>query len=287
MQPLRRWPLASYFVLAYAWTWAAFAASAEALTAMSQARSPGPLIVLGLLAPFGPALAALAVTAAVSGRTGVRDLLRRVVRGRLPLVATTFLLSWLLVARLCGAAVWSVVTGAWPAMPNLLRVGDVLPRFVMMILLGGPLGEEPGWRGFALPRLVERHGPVGASLRLGPLWAFWHLPVFFIPGLDQYGQPILLYALMVTAYTFVFTWGHLRSGGSLPLALLHHAAINTTLWLTSMPELAADEWRLLGFSMPGPWLVACGLAWALVGALAWRGAFRGRAPANASQAGIR
>ena len=107
----------------------------------------------------------------------------------------------------------------------------------MILFLGGPLGEEIGWRGFALPRLVARHGPGPASLRLGVMWALWHLPVFLIEGTDQYGQPILWYTVMVTAYTFLFTWVHEKTDGSLLLALLHHTAINVGLWLTSMPAL--------------------------------------------------
>jgi hypothetical protein len=46
----------------------------------------------------------------------------------------------------------------------------------------------------------------------GPLWALWHLPVFLIPGVDQYGQSLLWYTLMVTAYTFLFTWVHVGTG---------------------------------------------------------------------------
>ena len=61
-----------------------------------------------------------------------------------------------------------------------------LGLFVYIFFLGGPLGEEPGWRGFALPRLQRRYGPLVGSLILGPIWAFWHLPIFWIPELSAH-----------------------------------------------------------------------------------------------------
>jgi uncharacterized protein len=57
-----------------------------------------------------------------------------------------------------------------------------LGAFVLMVVLGGPLFEEPGWRGFALPRLQRLlHGPLVGGLILGSLWALWHLPGFLVP----------------------------------------------------------------------------------------------------------
>ena len=92
--------------------------------------------------------------------------------------------------------------------------------------------------------------------------------MFLIAGTDQYGQPLFWYVVMVTAYTFLFTWVHQKTGGSLLLALLHHTAINVGLWFTAMPALRSTDWRLFGLTMPGPWLLACAFAWPLV-ALVW------------------
>jgi membrane protease YdiL (CAAX protease family) len=52
------------------------------------------------------------------------------------------------------------------------------------------LGEEIGWRGFALPHLLTRSGPWIASFILGTLWALWHLPLFFIAAIPQFGKPV-------------------------------------------------------------------------------------------------
>src|SRR5438046_5986469 len=67
-----------------------------------------------------------------------------------------------------------------------LSLLSLLVLFVYVFFLGGPLGEELGWRGFALPRLQRRYGPLVGSLILGPIWAFWHLPIFWIPELSAH-----------------------------------------------------------------------------------------------------
>lgn len=271
---LERCPVVAFSLLAYGWTWICFGAAHAALTAMAEDRpgDAGAAMIVVLLAPFGPTISALLMTALLDGRPGLRDLWRRLCLYRVGAGYYVFVLCWLVVAKLAGASVFALAGGGSYAMPNLSQWSAVPLRFLMMLFLGGPLGEEIGWRGFALPRLLARYGPGAASLRLGLVWSLWHLPVFLIPGTDQYGQPLFWYTVMVTAYTFVFTWVHLRTGGSLLLALLHHTAINVGLWLTSMPALRSTQWRLLGLGQPGPWLLACVFAWLLVAVL-WLGPF--------------
>jgi membrane protease YdiL (CAAX protease family) len=267
---LKRIPIIAFSVLAYAWTWACFFGAHRALTAMAEDRAgeAGLGLLVVLLAPFGPTLSALLMTSLLEGRAGLRDLWRRLRLWRVGARWYAFVLCWLVLAKLAGSWVVSFGGGGTYEMPNLSNWSAVPQRFVLILLLGGPLGEEIGWRGFALPRLIQGHGPMGASLRLGLIWALWHLPVFLIAGTDQYGQPLFWYAVMVTAYTFLFTWVHLHTGGSLLLALLHHTSINVGLWLTAMPALRSHEWSLFGLTMPGPWLATCAAAWLLV-ALVW------------------
>ena len=87
-------------------------------------------------------------------------------------------------------------------------------------------GEEIGWRGYALPRLSERFGLAPASIILGILWATWHLPLFFFYGSDIRGQSFPLYLLQVTAVSVAMAWLYWRTGGSLLLVMLLHAAVN-------------------------------------------------------------
>ena len=114
--------------------------------------------------------------------------------------------------------------------------------FVAIFFGGGPLGEEIGWRGFALPRLQARFGPLRASLILGLLWAFWHLPHFLTsaqrggPGMSlsvlYFNLPVFL--VMVVALSIVFTWVFNRTEGSLFIAMLLHASINTFAGVTGL-----------------------------------------------------
>ena len=93
-------------------------------------------------------------------------------------------------------------------------------------LLGGPLFEEPGWRGFALPRLESRYGPLPGTLILGLAWSAWHGPFFWYPGWSSI--PIWNYFLIVTALAVMLSWAtNLARFGVIP-AMLMHAAHNTS-----------------------------------------------------------
>ena len=107
----------------------------------------------------------------------------------------------------------------------------MLSLFVYVFFLGGPLGEEPGWRGFALPRLQRRHGPLVGSLILGPIWAFWHLPLFWAPAwnLPPTVLNIVLFVIAATAFTMVMTWVFNNTKGSLFIAVLVHTSFDMVL----------------------------------------------------------
>jgi membrane protease YdiL (CAAX protease family) len=106
------------------------------------------------------------------------------------------------------------------------------PVALALAFLAYGLSEETGWRGFALPRLQRLHGPLVGSLLLGPLWGLWHLPVFWWPG---WRNPptflnIILYVLMMTAFTIVITWVFNNTKGSVFMAMLLHGS-NNAFWL--------------------------------------------------------
>jgi membrane protease YdiL (CAAX protease family) len=97
---------------------------------------------------------------------------------------------------------------------------------VSTLLVNGPLGEEPGWRGFALSRLQARFGVLPATISLGVLWALWHLPLSLSgPTTDQ--RPPLQFALSLVAMSFLYSWLAARTSGSVLLAMLLHASTNT------------------------------------------------------------
>ena len=117
-------------------------------------------------------------------------------------------------------------------------------------LLQGATGEEAGWRGFALPHLRERHGPVKASLLLGVVWNFWHLPLWLMSGLS--GGDLLFYiatfSVGIISLTFLMTWISAKTQGSLVPMVLIHFCFNAGLNLVDARGLGfGPDLTLLGF----------------------------------------
>ena len=137
-----------------------------------------------------------------------------------------------------------------------------LVTFIAIFFFGGPLGEEPGWRGFALPRIQSRYGALRGTLFLGVMWTFWHLPDFLTsaqkggPGKGLYpfyaGLPVFL--LEVVALAIIFTWVFNNTKGSIFIALLLHASYNafgSVQALFSAPIVTnTDLPFLIGTSVP-------------------------------------
>ena len=114
-----------------------------------------------------------------------------------------------------------------PAVATALYV-FLIGSFGLVRSLSSALGEEIGWRGYALPRLGARLRLGWASIILGAIWASWHLPLFFLPDSDTYHQSFIVYITQVTAISVAMAWLWERTGRSLLLIMLMHAAINNT-----------------------------------------------------------
>jgi uncharacterized protein len=222
MSIIRRYPLITYFVLAYAITWATF-----------------PLVninpMLGIIGFIGPAGAAILVTALTEGRAGVRRLLAKVVQWRVkPLWYVVALLLPVLVSL--GAAAMGPLFGK----PEAISMWPVSVLTAVLFVL--VVGEELGWRGYALPKLLEHFSPLVASLILGIVWVLWHLPTFLFASMPQSHWPPLSFLLFVMGLTFVMTWVFLNTEGSVLIATLMHGAANT-IGFTNTAMSPDTEWR--------------------------------------------
>jgi hypothetical protein len=120
-------------------------------------------------------------------------------------------------------------------------------------------GEEVGWRGYALPRLAARMGLGPASVLLGIVWAVWHLPLFYIAGTGSDEQSFPLYAMHVTAVSVAMAWLYWKSGGSLLLVMLMHAAVNNIGDIVPASTPGVHDVFGLAGSLVG-WISA-GLSW--------------------------
>jgi len=226
-------PLVAYFALSYVISW-----SILLLGAMLAPGSP-----LGILAStFGPLLAALALTLAEAGWGGVRALLGRATRWRVPVRWYALVLLGYGLVCLSAVGLTSLAGGFSPDLGKLQHLPDGAPlsllpvMFLLILVVGGPLGEEFGWRGYALPRLQAGRGVLAASLVLGVLWAGWHVPLFWLPPSAQFGlvQGSGNYAFFIAQFflrgvllSVFFTWLYNSTKGNLLLPILLHASINT------------------------------------------------------------
>ena len=251
-QMLRRYPLAVFFTLAYVGSWIVWlpmVLASNTVLLPSSAVSPGLRFVLTLLAPFtGPTLAAFVVTAGIEGKGGVRALLSRYLQWR-------FGWLWYVVA-LAGPPIVlmssvAAVYGAG-ALPPLHEQGleisvTFLITLIVNLFIGGILGEEPGWRGFALPRLQARYGPLGGSIGLGVMWSLWHVPLVLIPSGVTWTGNFGLFMILGVALTILHTWVHNGTRASLLSVMLLHATMNTTtrMILPNVPGLSRSDGNLL------------------------------------------
>jgi membrane protease YdiL (CAAX protease family) len=220
---LRRRPLISFFVLAFAWTWA--------FVIVFLILFPLPdILVRTTPGDLGPLIAAVVMSWVVAGRPGVGDLFRvGLVWYAIALIGVP-----LLYVASIAAVPGAIASFKAPDLPTILLY-PVL--YIVLLAIGGPLTEEPGWRGFALPRLQQRWGPLAGTLLLGLMWAAWHLPNYFRPdwaafngGLTVSG--IAVFTIAAVSMSVLLTWAFNHTKGSILIAILIHASLNFSQGLT-------------------------------------------------------
>jgi len=244
LSELRRHPVVTFFILAYAIAWG--------------------FVPFGSFGAFGPLVAALIVIPLTQGLSGLKELGLRIIRWRVGWIWWALAIGVPLGVHLVNAGL-NVASGA--GLPSLTF--SSLTTFLLLFAVRlvnpteGPLGEHPGWQGFAQPALQADYSPLFTAMVLAPLVAGWHLPLFFMEegGLQL---PILVGGLVTTmAVTFWYTWLFNHTGGSLLLVIVAHDLEGT---------IQAGGWSYMGV-----WLaVAIGLV-----VLDWQ-SWRGPAPAPAT-----
>src|SRR5215218_6418377 len=237
VSPLRglliRHPLVSFFTLAYALTWLAWSPwyLSSAGVGLLPFDGEGISDYLNTVALIvGPTLSAFVMTGATEGREGVRGLLRRIVLWRVGLWWYLFVLLGIPAIIVLSTVVLPGALASFEAsaVPSTLFLYVVAgPVF---LFAGGPVFEEIGWRGFALPRLPQLYGPLVGSIVLGALWGLWHLPLFLIPSWDTpHGNllDVALFVILAVSIAVVITWVFNNTRGSVLLAILAHGSINS------------------------------------------------------------
>jgi len=244
MSLVRRHPLITFFVLAYALTWIL----ESPLVFLGDSVSDTQSLVLVILASNVPSALGIVLTAIVLGRGALRKLLGQLLIWRVDV--RWYLVMILGPVALAGGAVALNTLMGGPALSLGMPLLGVAFFLAFSIFPGSALGEEIGWRGYALPRLQARRSALSASLLLAPIWALWHLPLW-LTG-EPFHTPTLYAAFVVSAFALsvILTWVYNSTGGSLLMVVLLHATVN-------LPQtLAIDE---LGSRATVPVLLYWGL----------------------------
>lgn len=247
----------TYFVLTLALSWAMWVPGAVGIVDFGGFVS-GIIVVGG----FSPLVAAAIVTWLTSDslRAWAGQVLRWRVRPR-----------WYLAALGIPLVVVVVTTIVYVTLGNPIGQSDVLQQIpiyalplihvismVSVFLVGGGQ-EELGWRGFALPRLLEHFNAVSASLVIGAVWAIWHLPLFVLEGSSQFGGDFVPYLISLLALSILFTWLYRGTGRSVLLVMILHASHNASTGsagaLLPVENAAVLRWVLAGVM----WMLALGL----------------------------
>lgn len=248
----RRHPLGSYVVLAYTLSWAWWLP----LLVSGAVTRPGqgwPTHVPGLL---GPALATVVVTGLADGRAGLSDLWSRVTRWRVGRV------WWLVVVATAALALLGLVVPLLtrqpePGLEGFARysgIGEIgLPAVLLVAFLVNGMGEEIGWRGFAVERLLARHGLTRTAFLVVLVWAPWHLPTFWVVESfrDRGVLGNLAWLVGIAAGSVVLTYLYRESGRSVLLVGAWHTAFN----LTSATEATSDVIAVLTSALVIVWAV--------------------------------
>lgn len=196
-----------------------------------------------ILSVFTPSLVAIALTALVGGRSELKNLLVKQMKQHVEYRWVVISLITFPILAILAISMHSLFGGS----ELTLRTTQLLPQMIVIVLIA--LGEEYGWRGYALPKLEERYNALTASLILGLVWGFWHFPGYLIGVGVPLDMPFYVFMLWVLAATILITWVYNNTRSVLMAMLMHIAANATFNYLSLLPEFTGQIvtfWLFLG-----------------------------------------
>jgi membrane protease YdiL (CAAX protease family) len=227
---IKQHQLAAFFIITFTITWGigAFAIflPEQFRKLLGELSDTHPLYFIAVAAPT---ISATILALASEGRHGLYDLYKRLVRWR-------FGIQWYALVLVCLPVLgWLItrVTGSYPLKD--VSTTALLLMLLLNLLITGPLGEELGWRGYALPRLLMRFSPFKASLILGILWGIWHLPSFYVSAMVQARLSLPLFLLNALCLSFLASWLFMNTGGSALITVLLHYMANFCFSVLGVP----------------------------------------------------
>lgn len=258
---MKQYPAASFFVLAFAISWVLWVPLVLYIKFVLPAdQEPGGLMLLMLLGTFAPTVAAIMMTGILEGKPGVKKLLAK-------------LLIWRVGVRWWLAAFLLAPVATFAAIGIYVLLGGTVGRFdpsQWYVVLLGPVfalpffvGEEMGWRGYALPRLQQKYTALWSSVIVGALWALWHAPAYWASeGTVISGKPVTLFAvgwyiIFLIGISIQMTWVYNNSKGSLLLMVLFHGMFTGPNVFPLFPDISSNALDQIIKLAPIPvWIMA-------------------------------
>jgi membrane protease YdiL (CAAX protease family) len=184
-----------------------------------------------VLGVFGPLFASLIVSYRHGGPKAIRSLLQKGIRLK---AGIKWYFTVLLIFPVISLLSLFVQNSFIIRLNDFSGFNDIYNMVILFIvmLFFAPLGEEFGWRGFLLDNLQREYKPLKASIIVGLIWAFWHLPFFFIPGkiLNQFYMvsklTLMLFPIYTVGLSLIYTWIYNKTQGSVFLVILLHCMNN-------------------------------------------------------------
>ncbi len=214
-------PLLTFVALTFGWSWGLWAA-----VSLNGSPAQGLSGALFLARAFGPGVAAFAVVLSFEGKAGFARWIGRCLRWRLGWRWFAHALLAPPLAMGLSLGLHAISGGTIPGMPVQGTILFMVAQFVLITIFGGPLGEEFGWRGYALPALTDLLGWRWAAVLIGIIWGLWHLPLFLMSGTPQAELPLGLFLASTVALSVVFARLSLNTQSSVLPAILLHGAVN-------------------------------------------------------------
>jgi uncharacterized protein len=230
-RPLVLW---SFFGLTFIWSWTFWF-----LSHLASAKSITVSASLSLIASYGPSITAAGLVLCTRGSPMLRQWLKKCLRFRVGW-------RWIVLAIMFPLVVMSSVAVCYVTFGGKLvpsfdkRIILLAPVvFVGVFFVGGPLGEEFGWRSYALSIMQKRYGWRFASIAIGFIWGIWHLPLFYLANTSQSQTTIPIFMSMIMALSIIFSWLFNRTEQSVVPVLALHTCFNAWAFLT--PILPSDH----------------------------------------------
>lgn len=187
---------------------------------------------------WGPTLSAIILTLLNSGKAGLKNLFKKLLIWKVPFKYYLFSIFAMLILALLSVSIYKLFGGSWPDIALILEGMGLenndlglalllLPVFFLInTLLGGPIAEELGWRGYAQGLLQQKYNPNTSGLIIGFLWSLWHLPLFIFLPKAVGSMPIWAYVPLMAAMGVIFSWLYNHTKTSVLLAILLHGGMN-------------------------------------------------------------